>query len=202
MLRGINSVSCLAAILLVFDACACGETPIVRDQELPEVAKELEIFATSLTEAVLANKTALSDAIVEYLESHGPDYFGSTVAVLENGKAVYSPYVYHDVKGDLVRTDDLMDPSYKIDEQPWLREPLELGEAVWTEPYFDEGGGNIWMRTRSHPISVSDVVRAVATTDVRVETERIPPSSTGYTPTVWSVFFSVPVALVAFWMKV
>lgn len=191
MLCGLNTIACVISVLLIFDSCAWGEAPIVPDQDLPMIAKELETFANSLTEAVLANKTALSDAIYDYLEFHGPEYFGSTVTVLENGKAVYSPYVYQDEKGALVRTDDLMDPSYKIDEQPWLREPIEQGEAIWTEPYFDEGGGNIWMRTRSYPISLSGGVHAVATTDVRVGAVETSPSSTGYTLTMWNVFFSM-----------
>jgi len=198
MFRRIDLRFLSIAILLIFGACAHGKAPIVPDQDLPAIADELEIFANSLTEAVLANKTALSDAIVKYLESHGPEYFGSTVAVLENGKAVYSPYVYHDEKGALVRTDDLMDPSYKIDEQPWLREPIEQGEAIWTEPYFDEGGGNIWMRTRSYPINLSDGVRAVATTDVRVAEETLP-SSTACKATSWTIFTSV-LLLVTFWV--
>lgn len=160
--------------------------PVVSDNDLASIASSLEIFADSLDS--LSNKTALSEAIVAYLESHGPEYFGSTVTVLnKNGTAAYSPYVYHDDADNLIQTDDLMAPSYSINEQAWLREPIDQGKAIWTDPYFDEGGGSIWMRTRSYPIfnstsgSEDDIV-AVATTDIRVEAPQT--TSSGTTATI------------------
>lgn len=155
---------------------APGAYGVVPENDLPGIAAELKTFADSLSEDTLANTTKLSESILAYLEDHGPEYFGSTVTVLVDGKAAYSPYVYWD-DDQLVQSDDLMAPSYNIDEQAWLREPIDQGKAVWTEPYFDEGGGGIWMRTRSYPIISSDgEVSAVATTDVRVST---PPDSSG-----------------------
>ena len=157
------------AVILALAWRARTDYPIVPEQDLPTIAAELEAFADSLSNATLTNKTALSDAIAAYLEAHGPEYFGSTVTVLEgNGTAVYSPYVYWD-GNQLVRTDDLMATSYGIDQQPWLRKPVDQKQAVWTEPYFDQGGGNIWMRTRSYPIMSPDgQALAVATTDIHV----------------------------------
>jgi sigma-B regulation protein RsbU (phosphoserine phosphatase) len=159
--------------------------PIVSDNDLASIASSLAIFADSLDALTLSNKTALSEAIVAYLESHGPEYFGSTVTVLnKNGTAAYSPYVYHDDADNLIQTDDLMAPSYSINEQAWLREPIDQGKAIWTDPYFDEGGGSIWMRTRSYPIfnstsaSENDDIVAVATTDIRVEAPQTTSSGT------------------------
>ncbi|MFN6244412.1 MAG: hypothetical protein ACK4Y8_08670 [Bacteroidota bacterium] len=37
---------------------------------------------------------------------------------------------------------------------------------MWTAPYFDAGGGNIWMKTRSVPVKVNGKIIAVATTDL------------------------------------
>ena len=48
----------------------------VRLSNLPTIADDLELFATSLSNATLSNKTELSDSILQYLELHGPDYFG------------------------------------------------------------------------------------------------------------------------------
>ena len=167
-----NTIYFTAIILSVIAPCCLAKAPIVNLQDAPKIAAELELFATSLNESILADETALSDAIVGYLKDHGPEYFGSTVAVLSpnNGSAVYSPYAYwNDNNTALIRSDGLMDPSYNIDEQDWLREPIDQKMAVWTDPYFDEGGGNVWMMTRSYPImSQGGDVIAVATTDVRV----------------------------------
>ncbi|KAI8111513.1 hypothetical protein M9435_004013 [Picochlorum sp. BPE23] len=174
--------------------------PVVSDNDLASIASSLEIFADSLDTLTLSNKTALSEAIVAYLESHGPEYFGSTVTVLnKNGTAAYSPYVYHDDADNLIQTDDLMAPSYSINEQAWLREPIDQGKAIWTDPYFDEGGGSIWMRTRSYPIfnstsgSENDDIVAVATTDIRVEAPQT--SSSGTTAIIIIIMLGVVLLL-------
>ena len=144
---------------------------IVQDEDLPMIASDLETFANSLSNTTLSNKTELSNSIQEYLQSHGPDYFGSTVTVvsLPEQQALYSPYVYWNGTDALIQTDSLMDPSYDINQQAWLRVPIDTKEAVWSEPYFDAGGGNVWMMTRSYPIlNTEGEVVAVATTDVHI----------------------------------
>lgn len=163
-----------------------GQPNVASKADEAEAAHDLEVFAQSLTNETLNNKTALTEALVVYLQEHGPVYFGATVTVLDgdSGKAKYSPYVYRSGGANstvVLTTDDLMDPSYRIDEQPWLREPIDTASAIWTEPYFDQGGGNVWMETRSQPIFLdtpdgggdddngSAEVIAVATTDILVE---------------------------------
>lgn len=110
---------------------------------------------------------SLSDRIRDYINDCPPACYGATVTLLdEEGKAVASPYWYRS-GGDLAYA-DLMAPDYGIDEQAWLRRPLESGEAVWSDPYFDQGGGEIWMRTYSFPIRVDGRIIAIATTDIAV----------------------------------
>ena len=112
----------------------------------------------------------LFDEIESYLDSNR-GFYGSTVTLLggDDGKAVCSPYVYRVAEGgQWERTDSLMDASYKIDEQPWLREPVDTESAVWSDPYFDEGGGNITMITYSVPIVVEGRVVGVSFDDVRL----------------------------------
>ena len=110
---------------------------------------------------------SLSDWICDYINDCPPACYGATVTLLnEEGKAVASPYWYRS-GGDLAYA-DLMAPDYGINEQPWLRRPLESGEPVWSEPYFDQGGGEIWMRTYSFPIRVDGRIIAIATTDIAV----------------------------------
>jgi len=134
------------------------------------VEVELESFVSSLTNETLGSESKLSSAIVTYLGDSGPSFYGATVAVLNSdGAAMYSPYVYRN-RTRLVATDSLMDPSYDINAQPWLTEPLLSKVPVWSEPYFDAGGGDIWMKTYSYPmVSDNETVVAVATTDLRVD---------------------------------
>jgi len=47
--------------------------------------------------------------------------------------------------------------------------PIDLKKPYWTEPYFDAGGGDIWMQTYSVPIIINNKVVAVATTDLAVD---------------------------------
>ena len=100
--------------------------------------------------------------------------YGSTVTLLGagEGKAFCSPYVFRaaDDEGTYSwkQTDSLMDPAYQIDEQEWLREPVDTKSPVWSDPYFDEGGGNIEMETYSVPLIVGGEVVGVATTDLPI----------------------------------
>jgi hypothetical protein len=128
---------------------------------------------TSLSKAAAANSSVcdcLFPTIESYLEANRALY-GSTVTLLGegDGKAVCSPYVYHLSDGSAwERTDSLMDASYRIDEQQWLREAVDTQTAVWSDPYFDEGGGNIEMETYSVPLIVDGGVVGVATTDLPI----------------------------------
>jgi hypothetical protein len=110
----------------------------------------------------------ISERVKMYLENRPDYFFGSTVTLLNDaGKAIASPYWYRE-NGGVVYA-DLMDAAYEIDTQDWLRQPIDQGVAIWTDPYFDEGGGNIWMRTRSVPVFIDGAIKAVATTDMAQE---------------------------------
>ena len=134
------------------------------------VEHELDAFVAALSPNLPAIGL-LSDAIRQYLEDH-PSYFACTIAILDSSmRVVDSPYLYRK-NGEIEQT-NLAVPSYDIDSQAWLSQPIKLGKAVWTEPYFDAGGGEIWMITRSVPLFDGTHIAAIATTDVPVE----PPKS-------------------------
>ena len=61
---------------------------------------------------------------------------------------------------------NLVEPGYDIDSQVWLAKARDSKAATWTEPYFDAGGGEIWMITRTVPLMRDGVVYAVVTTDL------------------------------------
>jgi sigma-B regulation protein RsbU (phosphoserine phosphatase) len=133
------------------------------DNERQGVERSLEVFARDLA-ATPIDAAALPTRIREYL-SRNPGFFGSTVTLIDaSQKASVSPYVYKAGGGYADR--NLVEPGYDIDRQAWLAKARDSREPTWTDPYFDAGGGEIWMITRSVPLIKDGVVYAVVTTDL------------------------------------
>jgi len=134
---------------------------------LTPVETALDAFATTIMMSSL-DTTMLSDQVRQYMETSPENVFGATVVLLDStGMAIAAPYWYRD--DSTFGYVDLMDSMYTINSQPWLTTTLTSDSAAWTEPYYDEGGGNIWMRTRTVPIRVNGVLVAVATSDIQVD---------------------------------
>lgn len=147
----------------------------------PALADEESAIEGYLTEFVAGMQSqppsaaALPSRVRDYVEKCPGACYGATVTLLDDtGKAVASPYWYRRAGWRSIRFQgkleyaDLMSPDYRIDEQEWLRAPLREGTSVWTEPYFDAGGGDTWMRTLSVPVIVDGKIIGVATTDLKV----------------------------------
>lgn len=127
------------------------------------VEKALDAFAQELSAAPI-EASALPARLREYLGSN-PGAFGSTVTLLDaDQKAYVSPYVYKVGAGYAEK--NLLEAGYDIDSQVWLSKTRDTKAATWTEPYFDAGGGEIWMITRTAPLIKDGVVYAVVTTDL------------------------------------
>ena len=61
-----------------------------------------------------------------------------------------APYCYRKDNGGLINV-KLGCESYHYFTMDWYQIPRELNTASWTEPYYDEGGGNLIMATFSVP---------------------------------------------------
>ncbi len=156
----------VACLLVVLAGCNADSGPTL-DEQMAEVEAALGQFVVSL-ESAPEGLADPSDQIKAYVEAQSTSIYGSTVAVLgSDGKVVTSPYWFRADGG--LKEIELVTPSYAIDEQEWLRRPIDEQAAVWTEPYFDEGGGDIWMRTRAVPVHDGADIVAVATTDLAVD---------------------------------
>lgn len=78
------------------------------------------------------------------------EVYGSTIALEPLGKnRSVAPYYYWD-KNDLTHT-SLSNGTYHYLYKDWYQIPKETGRPSWSEPYFDEGAGNIMMTTYSVP---------------------------------------------------
>lgn len=133
----------------------------------PPVETAMKVFASWLQNDLPTSFT-VSDRVRVYITGQPDYFFGSTVTLLDiNGAAITSPYWYRN-NGGLVNK-ELATPSYNINTQEWLRKPIDTKAPYWSAPYFDTGGGEIWMRTYSVPIIINNKVVAVATTDLAVK---------------------------------
>ncbi len=80
-----------------------------------------------------------------------PEIYGSTIAVEVGGASdyPYAPYLYR--RDGVIHAADLARDSYAYRTLPWYRAAVDSRHAAWSPPYFDAGGGEIWMVTYSVP---------------------------------------------------
>jgi sigma-B regulation protein RsbU (phosphoserine phosphatase) len=86
-----------------------------------------------------------------------PTVYGSTIAVEVNNELnkrdsraqPFAPYYFR--HGEKIDYSDLALDSYGYRELPWYRRAADAKQPVWSAPYFDAGGGEIWMVTYSVP---------------------------------------------------
>ena len=100
-----------------------------------------------------------------------PVVMGSTLALVpdyDKKHPLFSPYACRE-NGEIV-IKSLATQEYNYPAQEWFTKPLELGEGYWSEPYIDEGGGNVLMTTYSVPLQdYRGKTAAVLTADVSLE---------------------------------
>jgi len=105
------------------------------------------------------------------------EIYGSTVAfeprAFDKDLDAYAPYLYRGKNGlELVQ---LGNETYNYFQRDWYHISKTLEAPVWSEPFFDEGGGNVLMATYSHPVferpadGTRGRLRAIATADVSLE---------------------------------
>ncbi len=90
---------------------------------------------------------------VERVVKKQDQIFGTTVAfepfAFEPNVRGFAPYFHETPQG--VSFKQLGTDSYNYLAQDWYQKCKEAQEGVWSEPYFDKGGGNIVMTTFSFP---------------------------------------------------
>jgi len=101
--------------------------------------------------------------------------FGMAVAyepfVHRANERYFAPYVCRTPMG--IKKVNLGGDNYRYHGMDWYQVPRELDRTVWSEPYFDKGGGDILMSTCSMPfhrvVDGKRVVAGVVTADVSLE---------------------------------
>ena len=161
------AIALLLAMLVLVTAQGCSASDFSQGARRIAVVAALDVLAADLLEDRPADAAAYTERLQVYLEAH-PTFFGSAVALLDqSGAVIDSPYVHRTADGYAVK--DLAAPSYNIEAQDWFSVPLATNSSAWTAPYFDAGGGEVWMITRSVPVRDAEGIFAIVTTDLVVD---------------------------------
>ena len=97
-------------------------------------------FMYSITERMLQNNEFICGAAVAF----EPHYYAS------EGR-YFSPYSYRDANGE-IKSKQLGNETYDYHYMDWYQIPKLLDEPYWSEPYYDDGGGEMMMTTYSKPL--------------------------------------------------
>ena len=98
--------------------------------------------------------------------------YGSAIAfepnAFQKNRRYFSPYYFRD--HDRLKYVQIGNEHYQYFRWDWYLIPKLLKRPIWTEPYYDEGGGDIIMTTFSVPFfSPDSSVRGIVTVDVDLE---------------------------------
>lgn len=139
-------------------------------REVEAQARELARSTVNQMEAILrsvqplpqvlahhvARRNLTREELVELIQaelSASPHLYGSAVAYAPGLAASegtrMAPYVFR--KEGRLYYADLAAATYDYVSKDWYGRPRELGKPVWTEPYFDTGGGDVMMCTYAVP---------------------------------------------------
>ena len=111
--------------------------------------------------------------IPQRVVSENPVVVGSTMALVPGYNKeypLYAPYAARDLKTGEIRMLSLATEEYDYPSMEWFTKPLELQDSYWSEPYFDENGGDMLMTTFSMPIKDNNgTIAASLTADISLD---------------------------------
>lgn len=145
---------------------------------------EQEFLLVSNTADQLASSLEIGawseDALLDQLKmavSRNDKMYGSAVAfppfTFNSMLERFAPYYYR--SGDKIIFVQLGTESYNYFHKDWYRLPATEKKPVWTEPYFDAGGGDVSMATYARPILQDSLspesaeLKYVVTADISLE---------------------------------
>ena len=121
------------------------------------------------------DKRSIDELLMTIVKSN-EDIYGSTVSFVPFGfdpaLKAYAPYYYK--KNGMISFVQLAD-SYDYFNRDWFKKPLETGKPTWSNPYFDEGGGETLMITYSYPFMeknlepINQMFKGVITADISLD---------------------------------
>ena len=142
--------------------------------QIEKVLRQVEAVPDNLN-WIVTNGHFIPDSLYGVTRSvvlNNPHIYGSAIAFEPHyfpQKGYYfSPYSYRD--GEMIRSLQLGNNDYDYFNWEWYSEPKRLSRPCWSEPYYDEGGGQMVMCTYSAPIfDKSGAMIGVFTSDISLE---------------------------------
>jgi phosphoserine phosphatase RsbU/P len=163
------------------------------EKDVEEKARNLVLATVNRIEAVLRPVQKVPEHLAYFMEygscdkegllrllrevvENNSEVYGSALAfepyAFERRSLYFAPYFYKSKKE--IRFTDLGRDKYQYFNWDWYQIPKELGRPDWSEPYYDEGGGNILMATYSVPfyrkVGEKRQFTGVVTADLSLET--------------------------------
>ncbi len=153
-------------------AAALQDRVATRAEQLSLTLQGLGQVADAAAVAVESSPALTPEQIFAMLRrdvQRNPRIYGMAVAFEPHsfqGRPLFSPYVYRTAHG--LRQLDIGTQGYDYTrpQWEWWNAPRRQGRALWTEPYFDQGAGNVQMCTYSVPFRRGGKFWGVATVDV------------------------------------
>ena len=105
----------------------------------------------------------------ENVKNH-KNVYGSALAIEPDSflKRVYCKYLYK--KDGKIVEKWLLPPKYNYTHKAWYRNAKETNKGVWSEPYFDIGGGEVYMSTFSFALKdMKNSFLGVITADIKLD---------------------------------
>ncbi|MEW5819376.1 MAG: SpoIIE family protein phosphatase [Cyanobacteriota bacterium] len=95
--------------------------------------------------------------------------YGSTASFVPGATPLgtYAPYYFQTPKG--LKYVCLANDKYDYPSKDWFVNPIKIKQGVWSQPYFDEDGGDVLMTTYSALITSNDEIIGIATVDISIE---------------------------------
>lgn len=146
-------------------------------QNVEKVLSSIEKVPQSIAQSIESSyytEDEMHNLLVEML-NRNKDIFGISIAFEPNAyykdKEFFAPYIRRD--SSKIKYMVLGGKDYNYFFMDWYQIPKECDTLTWSEPYFDEGGGNIAMTTYSVPfykkIDGEKIFNGVVTADVSLE---------------------------------
>jgi sigma-B regulation protein RsbU (phosphoserine phosphatase) len=179
------------------------EAALRADSEM-EATKLKIIDVIDQAESAVRNSVWIAQWCLEFPDSlksvarriveDNPVVMGSTVALVpgySRQHPLFSPYVFREPGCDSLQFSSLATPEYDYPSQEWFAQPIELDAGYWSEPYVDDGGGNVLMVTYSLPIKdKKGRTAAVVTADISLDWLTSLVGSLNVYPSAFSMVFS------------
>ena len=181
ILVAVVTLEATALIQYYFSLKGIREEAVMRAESQLETSRVRIMDVVNQAEAAVRNSVWIArwcldvpdslQVVARRVVEDNPVVMGSTVALVPGyytQHPLFSPYACRE--GGRIVIKSLATEAYDYPSQEWFTKPLELGEGYWSEPYVDEGGGDVLMTTYSVPLEdYRGKTAAVLTADVSLD---------------------------------